>query len=79
MYVRDILKAKGAEVIRALPGDGFMLASELLTSHRIGVLVVIGAEQSVVGIVLERDIVQALAVRGAVALDGRCRGAPRIF
>ena len=30
---------------------------------------VIGAEQSVVGIVLERDIVQALAVRGAVALD----------
>ena len=44
-------------------------AVKLLADRRIGALVVVGAEQSVVGIISERDIVRALAARGAAALD----------
>lgn len=69
MTVKIILSAKGAEVITIGPTTNVAEAVKLLAERRIGALVVVGAEQSVVGIISERDIVQALAARGAAALD----------
>ena len=69
MTVKTILSAKGGEVTTIEPTTNVAAAVKLLAERRIGALVVIGAEQSVVGIISERDIVQALAARGAAALD----------
>lgn len=69
MTVKIILSAKGGEVITIGPTTSVAIAVKLLADRRIGALVVVGAEQSVVGIISERDIVQALAARGAAALD----------
>lgn len=69
MTVKTILSAKGGEVITIEPTTNVAAAVKLLAERRIGALVVVGAEQSVVGIISERDIVQALAARGAAALD----------
>ena len=69
MTVKTILSAKGGEVITIGPTTNVAAAVKLLAERRIGALVVIGAEQSVVGIISERDIVQVLAARGAAALD----------
>ena len=69
MTVKTILSAKGGEVITIGPTTNVAAAVKLLAERRIGALVVIGAEQSVVGIISERDIVHALAARGAAALD----------
>ena len=69
MTVKIILSAKGAEVITIGPTTNVAEAVKLLAERRIGALVVVGAEQSVVGIISERDIVRALAARGAAALD----------
>ena len=43
-------------------------AVEILSQRRIGALVVLGAEQRVIGILSERDVVMALAVTCAAAL-----------
>jgi CBS domain-containing protein len=40
----------------------------ILAEHGIGALVVLGADQRVIGVLSERDIVRALAERGASAL-----------
>ena len=69
MTVKIILSAKGGEVITIGPTTSVAIAVKLLADRRIGALVVVGAEQSVVGIISEREIVQALAARGAAALD----------
>jgi CBS domain-containing protein len=69
MTVKAILAAKGGEVITIEPTAKLAAAAELLAERKIGALVVIGAEQRIVGIVSERDIVQELAAHGAAALD----------
>ena len=42
-----------------------------LAEHRIGAVVVLGADRRVIGILSERDIVRAFAEFGADALNGR--------
>lgn len=69
MYVRDILSVKGRNVITIEPGTPLAVAAKTLTENRIGAVVVTGAGNRIVGILSERDIVQALAARGAKALD----------
>jgi len=69
MTVRTILSAKGSDVVVIEPTATLAAATRLMSEHRIGALVILGAERRVTGIISERDIVCALAKHGAAALD----------
>ena len=69
MTVSTILSEKGREVLTIDPGASLAAAAELLAEKRIGAVLILGADRRLVGIMSERDIVQALAARGAAALD----------
>ena len=69
MTVKAILSAKGSDVVTIEPTASIGAAVKRLAERRIGALVVQGADHRVVGIVSERDIVFALAERGAGILD----------
>jgi CBS domain-containing protein len=69
MNVSSILAAKGGDVITIEPTATLAAAVDLLTKHRIGAAVILGAGGRVAGILSERDIVHALAARGSAALD----------
>jgi CBS domain-containing protein len=69
MTVGIILKEKGRDVVTIEPNASLRDAVRLLAERRIGAALVLGADRRVAGIVSERDIVRALAARGAGALD----------
>lgn len=69
MTVGTILSAKGRDVVTIDPGANLNAAAKLLAEKRIGALVILGADHRIVGILSERDIVRAIAQRGAAALD----------
>jgi CBS domain-containing protein len=69
MNVKNILSAKGGEVVTIEPNVSLDTAAKRLAERKIGALVVVGAEHRVIGILSERDIVQELAARGAAALE----------
>jgi CBS domain-containing protein len=69
MIVKSIIHAKGHDVLTIEPGASLDGAAKLLSERRIGALVVLGAEEHVVGIISERDIVRAIAERGPPALQ----------
>jgi len=68
MTVSTVLADKGRNVITIDPSASLADAAQLLTEMRIGAVLILGAEQRVVGIISERDIVRALAERGAAVL-----------
>ncbi len=68
MKVRDILARKGHDVMTTSPQTTLREAARLLKTHRIGALVVV-EEDRPVGILSERDIVNAVADAGAEAID----------
>jgi CBS domain-containing protein len=68
MNVKTMLSLKGSQVITIEPHATLAAAVAVLAKHRIGALVVLGADQRVIGILSERDIVRALAELGADAL-----------
>lgn len=69
MNVKAILSGKGRDVVTINPTATIAQAIAKLTAHRIGALVVLGPDRRVIGILSERDVVRALAGRGAAALD----------
>ena len=69
MLVSDILSTKGANVITVEPNASVANAAQLLAEKHIGALLITGAGGRVTGILSERDIVRAVAARGAAALD----------
>lgn len=69
MTVKTILSAKGSDVVVIEPTATLAVAARLMSEHRIGALVILGAQRRVTGILSERDIVRALAKHGAAALD----------
>ena len=70
MLVSQILKHKGDTVFTAAPSETISAVAALLHVRGVGALVVLDQGQ-VVGIVSERDVVRAMAERGAGALVGR--------
>jgi len=68
MNVKTILAAKGGNILSIEPTADLAAAVKLLAQHRIGALVALGAGGNLAGILSERDIVTALAARGAEAL-----------
>lgn len=69
MNVKTILATKGSEVITIAPTATLGEAIAILARQRIGAVVVLGADQRVIGILSERDIVRAISERGANALN----------
>jgi len=69
MQVSGLLESKGAEVITASPGSSVADVAALLATHRIGAVVMSADGTRIDGVVSERDIVRAIAGRGAQALD----------
>jgi CBS domain-containing protein len=68
MIIKSILAAKGRNVISIEPNASLESAVKTLAEHRIGALLVLGPDRRVVGILSERDVVRALAERGAGVL-----------
>src|ERR1700721_577230 len=61
MTVKAILSRKGTNVVTADPNASLGEAVKTLAAHRIGAIVVTGADRRIVGILAERDIVRVLA------------------
>jgi CBS domain-containing protein len=68
MTVSAILSRKGHDVVTIEPTATMHDAVKILGTRRIGAVVVTGADQHVVGILSERDIVRTLALQGPGAL-----------
>ncbi len=69
MNVEQLLSGKGREVISVQPHRTLAEAIRTLSEKRIGAVVVMGADGSLVGILSERDIIRALGEQGGAALE----------
>ena len=69
MRISDILRVKGTQVITVTPDTTVRRLLAVLAEHRIGAVVVSSDGTSVEGIASERDIVRALARRGAAVMS----------
>jgi CBS domain-containing protein len=68
MRISDILRIKGERVVTVEPGADVARLLAVLAEHRIGAVIVSADGRTVDGIVSERDVVRALAARGAGVL-----------
>jgi CBS domain-containing protein len=69
MRISDVLRVKGAQVVTVTPDTTVRGLLAVLAEHGIGAVVVSRDGTSVDGIVSERDIVRALALRGAAVMS----------
>jgi CBS domain-containing protein len=69
MRISDVLRVKGTQVITVTPDTKVRQLVAVLAEHRIGAVVVSRDGTTVDGIASERDIVQALARRGAAVMS----------
>lgn len=69
MRISDVLRVKGSQVVTVTPDTEVWQLLNVLAQHRIGAVVVSQDGNSVDGIVSERDIVRALAERGAAVMS----------
>jgi CBS domain-containing protein len=73
MFVSDILANKGNRVVAVAPQDMLSSAITTLSERRIGAVLVLGADQALLGILSERDILHAVARHAGEALQRRVR------
>jgi CBS domain-containing protein len=71
MRIADVLRGKGDTVVTVVPDITVRDLLALLAEHRIGATVVSTDGARVDGIVSERDVVRAIAARGAAVLSER--------
>ncbi len=69
MTVANILAAKGRTVTTASKTDSIADICTVLAEKKIGAVVVLADDETIAGILSERDVVRALALNGAAALD----------
>lgn len=69
MSVARILEEKGSDVFTLADGASVLDAVRALGEHRVGAMVVVDADRKIMGILSERDVVGAIARRGAGALS----------
>ncbi len=69
MHVSEILKNKGTDVVTKRPGDSLLSIARLLSAKGIGAIVIRDERGAVVGIISERDIINAVAINGERALE----------
>ena len=68
MNVKAILAAKGGDIVCIEPSADLAAAVKLLSTHRIGAVLIRGAGGRLSGILSERDIMRAISEHGATAL-----------
>jgi CBS domain-containing protein len=68
MRISDVLRVKGDQVVTVEPGVDVARLLAVLAEHKIGAVIVSRDGRRVDGIVSERDVVRALAARGAGVL-----------
>jgi CBS domain-containing protein len=73
MLISDILHHKGSEVVKAVTTDSVMSAVRKLAERRIGALIVEDQWMKMIGIFSERDLLNAVARRGASVLDAHVK------
>lgn len=64
MYVRDILKNKGSDIISVNASDPISKVLSLMADNQIGAVLVTGEGGKIAGIISERDIVKAMKGHG---------------
>ncbi|MFI5036084.1 MAG: CBS domain-containing protein [Acidimicrobiales bacterium] len=69
MQVASLLSSKGRDVATISPEQSVTEVLALLKERAVGALVVSSPEEPLTGIISERDVVRALAERGAAVLD----------
>ncbi|MCU0271522.1 MAG: CBS domain-containing protein [Acidimicrobiales bacterium] len=69
MRIADVLRTKGSDVVTVPPDTAVRDLLAVLAEFGIGAAVVSADTSTVDGIVSERDVVRALAARGAGVLD----------
>ncbi|MBI1383744.1 MAG: CBS domain-containing protein [Rhizobiales bacterium] len=69
MNVQSILTAKGNGVVTSHASMTLEEVARELTANRVGSVVVVDRNGAIVGILSERDVVRAVAARGAAALE----------
>ncbi len=69
MRINDVLRGKGTQVVTVPPDTTVRRLLAVLAEHRIGAVVVSADGRAVHGIASERDIVRALAQRGAAVMS----------
>ncbi len=69
MRISDVLRGKGTQVVTVTPDTTVRRLLAVLEEHGIGAVIVSGDGTSVHGIASERDIVRALAKRGAAVMS----------
>ena len=69
MRISEVLRVKGAQVVTVTADTTVRSLLTILAEHRIGAVVISADGASVDGIASERDIVRALAVRGAAVMS----------
>ena len=73
MFVSDILTQKGGLVFTVTPGTTVSQIAQQLSTRRVGSVLVMSGNDEVAGIVSERDLVRAMSLHGASALDLEAR------
>lgn len=69
MFVIDILKHKGGNVVSVRLEDSMETALRQMTQHRIGAVLVLDHEGRIAGILSERDLVRAMVKHGRAMFD----------
>lgn len=67
-FVKDLLDTKGRNVVTVTPDVTIVEAAKTLNQHKIGAVVVVDAKGTIKGIFTERDMVRAIAGKGANSL-----------
>jgi CBS domain-containing protein len=73
MFVSDILMQKGGLVFTVTPGTTVSQIAQQLSTRRVGSVLVMSGNDEVAGIVSERDLVRAMSLHGAAALELEAR------
>jgi CBS domain-containing protein len=66
--VRSILKYKGNKVVTAVPEQTIASFAALLYAHKIGAVPVVDADNHLVGIISERDVIRGIIEHGTALL-----------
>lgn len=73
MFVADILKDKGSEVVSIGPEESALAAARVLAKCGIGSVLVLDANRDILGILSERDLAHGLARDAGSVLHRRVR------
>jgi CBS domain-containing protein len=73
VFVSDILKSKDSAMVTTGPDETIAATAKLMSSHRIGAVVVVDGDGGVIGIISERDVVRGIATKGEEVLSAPVR------